>query len=354
MMKTLATFLGVALAVWHGLPARGFTGQWPVPHVEADTPVDRFIAGLPGNEAIPAQVRQFVLEQWEECDDCDGETFLLEALTLISPKFLAALDAYDADDVRRYADCARLMGELSGDPNPYVATNAAVYRVKAMVALDDIVEAGKTIDLLLADAGKNVAEFSYYKAEVDFLRVYCLVQDLQFDAAERELLAFLERHPNAPQRLIVSANQMLAELRNRQAGRIGEVTDLMTYAARRLQNGDAGEVVQERQARAIKLLDKLIEEAQKQENNSSSSSGAGGGSSRGGQTPPTPMPQSQLPGGRAPEGTLQAVRRANPGEMWGAMPPAQRERILQALQDSFPRRYRRLVEQYFEQLAKEP
>jgi hypothetical protein len=36
------------------------------------------------------------------------------------------------------------------------------------------------------------------------------------------------------------------------------------------------------------------------------------------------------------------------------MPPADRERILQALRESFPNRYRQLVEQYYEQLAKKP
>ncbi len=37
-----------------------------------------------------------------------------------------------------------------------------------------------------------------------------------------------------------------------------------------------------------------------------------------------------------------------------SMPPAERERILQALRDSFPSRYRKLVEQYYEELAKKP
>ena len=62
-----------------------------------------------------------------------------------------------------------------------------------------------------------------------------------------------------------------------------------------------------------------------------------------------------LPGGRFnEEGSMRAARRANPGEMWGSMPPAERERILQALRESFPSRYRQLVEQYYEELAKKP
>ncbi|MCH8854134.1 MAG: hypothetical protein IID41_16010 [Planctomycetes bacterium] len=314
-----------------------------------DTPLQRFMDRLAEDQAISADVRKFVLTQWRQCEDCDGESFLIEALTLTSKAFLSALDAYDADDMR---GCAQQMGKLTSDENLYIATNAGVYQAKAQVAMNDIVEAAKTIDRLLSDAGKNVTHYTYYKAEVDFLRVYCLVQDLQFAAAQQELSAFIERHPNARQRLIVSAKQMLLELRNRKAGEIGEVTDLMKFAANRLRHGDAGKIVQERQASAVKLLDKMIEDAQEQENNSQNSAG-GGGSSGGGRSPNTPLPRSQLPGGQAKKGVFSEAKRANPGESWGAMPPAQREEILQALQDRFPRRYRRLVEQYYEQLAKE-
>ena len=70
--------------------------------------------------------------------------------------------------------------------------------------------------------------------------------------------------------------------------------------------------------------------------------------------PATPMSQSQLPGGSPQDDSSRPGRRANPGDTWGAMPPAERERILQALRESFPARYRRLVEQYYEQLAKQP
>ena len=39
--------------------------------------------------------------------------------------------------------------------------------------------------------------------------------------------------------------------------------------------------------------------------------------------------------------------------MWGQLPPAQRERILDSLRDRFPSRYRQLVEQYYRSLAEE-
>ena len=147
---------------------------------------------------------------------------------------------------------------------------------------------------------------------------------------------------------------MLLELRNREPESIGDVVDLMTYCGRRLNVVDAGPVVQERQDRIVELLDQMIKDAEQQES-SSSSSGGSGSSNQGGNSPQSPMPQSSLPGGGGPGGAeMRGSRRANPGEIWGAMPPAERERVLQALRDSFPQRYRRLVEQYYEELAKKP
>lgn len=323
--------------------------------VAAQSPVDRFIAGLDADPAIPADAVKLIRETWAKCQDCDGDEFLTQGLALLSPKFRDGLDAYDAG---RNEQCADIMGALRQDPNVFVAVHAAAYEIKALVAVDRLLEAGERIEQLLGDKLEGlsrVGRYSYLAPEIAFLHGYCLLADLQYVDAAHALAEFLRVYPDASQRLVVSAEQMLAELQNRQPGRIGEVADLMNYAGRRLTQRDSGPKVRERQQRIIDILDRLIEDAEELENSSSSSSSSGGGSGqRGGQQPQNPMQDSILPGGRPQEGPLQSGRRANPGEVWGSMPPAERERILQALRDNFPSRYRRLVEQYYEQLAKKP
>ena len=313
----------------------------------AETPVDRFIAALDSNPSVPAEARALIRTSWEQCQDCDGEEFLIQGLALFSPQFNAGLEAYDAD---RYEDCVRTMGTLRTAKDTFVATNAAVYEIKSLIALDRVSEALTGIERLTADGGGNLATHSYYAAEIAFLHGYGLLAELEYDQAFDVLNEFMYDFPDASQRLRISARQMLRELANRQPGQIGEVVDLMGYSGRRLRIGDSGETVQQRQQRIVELLDRLIEDAEQQEQSSSSGS-AGGGSGR---SPRSPMPQSQLPGGTAGEQSLREGRRANPAEAWGSMPPAERERILQALRDSFPSRYRQLVEQYYEELAKKP
>jgi len=318
------------------------------PPLHGDTPADRFVEGIRSDSAVPPEARDLLSTAWADCQGCDAEEFLTQALAVLSPRFREGLDAYDADDYER---CAEVMRGLSTDADPFVAVNAAAYEIKALIAREQILEAQGLVETLLADGGLRLARYSYFLSEMRFLQGFCLLADLQYAAARDALDSFLATHPDAAQRLVVMAQQMLAELANRVPERIGEVVDLMHYSRRRLNVGDTADKTRERQERIVALLDRLIEEAEEMEKSGAGTSG-GSGRSRPDKTPRSPMPDSRLPGGRSVEGTEREARRANPGEMWGAMPPAQREQVLQALRESFPSRYRRLVEQYYEDLAK--
>lgn len=319
-------------------------------------PVERFLESAEATRDLPADARAMMRESWAHCSDCDGGEFLLQALTLLSTDFRAGMEAYDDD---RFEDAAARFGALRGDANPFLAVNAAIMEIKALVNLERLSVAGERIEQLRTQRGPALDEFTYLTAELEFLRAYCLVADQRFEEAFDVLEAFLRDRTDVSPRLSIAAQQMLAELANRLPGRMGEVVDLMQYSSRRLREGDSGEELQGRQQRIVELLDRLIEEAEEKESSCQKNAGAGGGGGDGGGqqqggSPQSPMPQSMLPGGGSAEQMLREGRRANPGEMWGAMPPAERERVLQALRESFPGRYRQLVEQYYEELAKKP
>ena len=151
--------------------------------------------------------------------------------------------------------------------------------------------------------------------------------------------------------------QILAELDRRVPGRIGEVADLMAFSEQRLVQVDTGSRVRTAQDRAVELLDQLIDRAEQMEQNAAAQ--AASPSPRSGDrqqpgTPSAPKPESRADSARAAEGGKRPGRRIHPGEAWGNMPTATRQRILQALQDDFPDRYRALVEQYYRELAEQP
>lgn len=331
-------------------------------------PAERFVDSVVQDASLPADVRELVLKAFQSVEPEDRPDFLAQGLTVLSTPFRQLLEAYEGEE---YEKCARLGGGLRTDGNPFVAAHAAAYEIKSFVALERLIDAGERLEEMYAsDGAERIAAYSYFDAEMAFLRGYCLVSNLQYEAGAEALRAFLDRYPNASQRLSISARQMLTELANRVPGTMGEVVDLMNNSHSRLNQGDSGDVVQGRQKRIVELLDQMIEEAEQQEKMSQCNNpkGGSGGSpqpqepkesqgSRPQQSqrqPESPAQESMLPGGTQSIGPLREVRKANPAEVWGAMPPTERERVLQALRDSFPSRYHQLVEQYYEELAKKP
>ena len=150
----------------------------------------------------------------------------------------------------------------------------------------------------------------------------------------------------------MGARQLLLEIERRERGTLEEVATVMGYSAARLRVADASPRVRTSQDEVIALLDKLIQDTEQQEKEqrqrSSGRRAAGTPQNR----PRAGAEQSALPDAGAGQiGEQHAAPRADPGEMWGRLPPAEREKILQSLRDRFPSRYRQLVEQYYRSLA---
>lgn len=303
------------------------------------------------------QARKIILDALAERDaDTDDLDLLIEVLVLMSPELRAGLDAYDEED---YAGCLEAMDGLGEVPDPFVRYHARAYAIKSLVHLGRLVEAQERITKLLDDV-QMVAMYSLEETELTYLLGYCQVQNLEHVAAQATLERFLRDFPDASPRFVVTARQMLAELARRIPEGIGEVADLMQFSKQRLAAADAGERTREAQSRTVELLDKLIQQVEEQESQAKSSSSQ---SNRNRprqsqpQQPPEPnqpMPESRTTPGMAQEGSKMAGRQVSPGDAWGAMPPAEREKILQVLKDRFPGRYRALVEQYYQTLAEQP
>jgi tetratricopeptide (TPR) repeat protein len=319
---------------------------------EVDETTRAFLAHVSKSATIDAKTKSFIERTWADRvseDDTDG--FIVEALAVLSEPFRNGLDSYEDDD---YEQAFKTMDALAIDADPYVAANAAVYAVKALIELDRLDQAARRLEAFQADP-TAVDLYTRYADEMAYARGYVALQSLDYDRATAAFQLLLDRYPDASARLRVSATQILTELRSRVPDGIGDVADLMVLAGRRLRHAETGDPVQKRQQRAIELLEQLIKEAEQQEQSGGGGGGSSSGDSKGGKdAPSSPMEDSQLPGGGGGGEYLRSRKTAKPGDAWGAMPPAQRDKILQSLRDSFPSRYRQLVEQYFQELSKKP
>jgi len=329
-------------------PTASQAAPQPPPAAEV---IAAFMEHVASGEFDP-KAREFVIRSRARFSEPDERDFITFALAVLSPEFKKGIDASEAE---RPGEAADLFAELAQSPDPYLSVNAATLAAGSMLELEQIERCGT----MLADVLKRHPTFERYTLcpeQFAFALGYSQVHLLDYDAARATLEGFLERYPQAPERLRVTATQIVTELSRRIPRRLGDVRDLLAFARRHLRHGDTGEQVKGRQAEAVAILNDLIDEAESREKSQASGAGKGGGQ-RGGAAGGSPggggAKQSQLYGGAAPETRLRRGQ-VKPGDAWGRMPPKEREAILQSLQQQFPGRYRELLEQYYRQLAEEP
>jgi hypothetical protein len=127
------------------------------------------------------------------------------------------------------------------------------------------------------------------------------------------------------------------------SGPIGEIARDMTGVVKKLSTDVTGKPTQESQREIIAKLDKLIAELEKE------CQACKGGAS--GNNPTKPLADSVIMGGPGGIGDLHAPRPS--GKQWGELPPHQRDRILQSMNEGFPAHYQRILERYYKRLAEE-
>ena len=325
------------------------------PRVPVATVIDGFLKSIQDNATYKAEARAFVAESAAKPGAKDSPEFINQSLAVLSPPFKAALDLVFDDKGAAAADAFEV---LAKDKDPYLAAAAANLAATSLIDLDQI-ERALTILTRVEKQHSPIEQYTTGHDRYLFMRGLCQVHVLEYDGAFDSLEEFLGRYPDAPERLRVSAAQILTELSRRAPGRIGDVRDLLEYAKRRINGGETSKPVIDRQREAVALLDTLIEEAEEQEKNQGQGDGQGGGGKGGGGDPNgNQQPsggganRSTAPGGESREGQLRK-NVARPGDAWGKMPPREREQILQALQKQYPSQYRELLEQYYRQLSKD-
>ena len=302
-----------------------------------------------GNESAIAVTT--IVEGWENTYRGQlAESFVPDALAVLYPVYREALQAFDE---QRSADVVRLLEPLRGHDDPFLAANADYFRIRALVTLGRYEE----IEAALASIETRKDDYAAhtpYAPHLWFIKGFCEARNLRFEQATRSLEALDAQFGDIPEPVRVGAAQLLLEIQRRERGTLGEVATMMDYVADRLRAADRTERVRERQREIIALLDRLIEQQEQQEQQGGGSCPRGGQSQRPSQhAQQNPKQESDAPGGAGRVGDLHAAPGADPGEVWGKLPPAEREKILQSIRERFPSRYRQLVEQYYRALADE-
>lgn len=313
----------------------------------------RHLAELPADAAVAvATVREGYAAQYQAKAP---QSFIPDALAVIHADFRAALDAFDAG---ASADAAARFARLRKANDPWLAANATYFEARGLIDLSRFEDAAALLGAALAD--RSVESRTPYGPHLWLMRGYCEARTMNLDEAPKSLTVLRDRFPDAPESVLIGARQLSLDMEHLERGSLGEVAGLMDDVGDRLTATDVGDRTRSRQEQILKLLDKLIEDQQKQEQQSGGGQSQSGGKPKDGQgkgqsqaKPTKPRDESEAEPGQGGNVDLHAAPKTQPGEMWGQLPPAEREKILQSIRERYPSRYRQIVEQYYRSLAED-
>jgi len=189
-------------------------------------------------------------------EDSPADAILTKALRETNPDFAAAVDALAEKDTNTAA--ARLETLISAK-NPYLAAESTFLLARTHTLDDDYEKALP----LLARVIEHHADHSLRVGEALYLRGLSELHTLKRVEAIDTWTEFVNNHPNAPARMLVTARRNVQSLEQLELGSIPDIRAQMEYSRRRLKLEDSGKATQQVQGDVVAMLDTLIEEAQK-------------------------------------------------------------------------------------------
>ena len=189
------------------------------------------------------------------------------------------------------------------------------------------------------------------KIDLLFYRACCNFYLLNREKALTDLNRLLDYENEAPVRFIFTAKRMLYEIDSMKPDTLGEISQLMSDSARRLDKGKANKKLKDEQQLIIDKLDKLIkdlEEQQKQQQQMAQSQGGQGGKSQS-ESGSKPLEESQAMDEKG-AGDVDAKKYLNE-KSWGNLPPEERQEAVQGIAKDLPWHYREAIEAYFRKIA---
>ena len=227
----------------------------------AESVIDGFVKAIQARKDLDDTKRQAVLaliETQRRSEDSRDAT-ITDALSSLSADFRAAMHAL-AEEENDKAVVA--LEKLSKSPDEHLAAEATFYLAKAHM-MDEKFE--KAVPVLKRARGQFAGK-TLHDGEALFLAGSAEARLLHRKEAVKLLLKYVNDYETtAPERLYVGAFRQLEELNGLKKGSLVDVQDRMDFSRRRLALERTADRTRTEQDNIIAMLDKLIEEAEKQE-----------------------------------------------------------------------------------------
>lgn len=270
-----------------------------------------------------------------------------ESLMLIYPQYRDAVAAADAS-IESAMDSLRPWTESN---DPYTAADASFHLARALVNAERFEQALP----LLESVSTKQSDFTLHGGTASYFIGVSYAKLLQNAKAVDSLSEFLQQHPDAPERLRVSAWRQIQELAAIEEGQLADAHQRMEFSRRKLDLQDSGDLTQDQQDKIVGILAKLIREQEKRECSSCNSkkncqSEDQGQAKKSGKKDNDPSQSKSQTGGQSnnPNGVAERIYSDGPASPWSKLRDRSRDPAYTAIKDQLPAKYRDIVERYTE------
>ena len=294
---------------------------------------DRWLAYMQEQD-ISAQTQADVLELWEAAEGREKLNRMVASIAILHPQWVSMAEASRRSQAD-HAD-AEAWREQSAVP-PLVRDPLQLWVALGWIQQGRHAEAAALLDGIATARLVDPVSYAFALSVIHHQRAN-KQQGL-------ELLEWLRKDADAvPRRYQVLAELMYDDLQQLEPGSLDDISRRMKQIRQQLDLGRTGEGVLRTEDEVIEMLDKLIEDESKKQANQSQSANSGGAPSR-------PAEESRLAGGKG-EGQV-TKRPVGKSSGWGDLPPKEREEAMQEISREFPAHYRKVIEAYFRELARQ-
>lgn len=297
---------------------------------------------------LPKEAKDMIAKEYDKAKSSnDFREVIATCLVLMNRDYANGMVAFSSEKMKT---AEKYFDKINPENNPYLKAYQLYYLARISVIQDNFERAEE----ILNDFLKSHLNFTTHQADAFFLLAVCYYNQFKREKAIGLLTEFEKRFPDAPERMIIGAYQLVNKIEGFEEGSMSDVEERMEYSRRKLKMEDIDKPAEDNQEKVVSILNKLIKEAEQQEQNqrNKNKNKNKNGSGKNGDSPDTPMDQSEAPEGESKIGQLKKISRGNREDEWGKDREKEREKIMNALKEKFPERYRELIEQYYKGLNK--
>ena len=317
--------------------------------------VKNFLVHVEQLQSIDATTRDEIKSMVAEltADEYSQIEAITSALARIYPGYEKAILATQSEDVEQANQALETLRPYMGSDDQFLAADSSFFLARMLMNLQRHEEAVPILERLNGD----LAGFTLHAGPALYFAGVAQANLLENQRAIQSFASFLEKFPDAPERLRVAAWRQLQMIKAIEEGSLEDVLQRMDYSHRRLQIENTDDATQDQQTKIVTMLQTMIQEEEKKE--CSQCNGKGNtekqeeSQEQGKKEQKSDKEGKSNTGGSSnnPNGTVKRTFDDGPASPWSRLRERSRDEANNAIKQKLPSRYRSVVEKYYETIS---